>query len=411
MTTTFQTRRYQQPKNQSIQIDEDDHILNQSNRIIDSSKPSNHHQLQTDLSPNPDTEWVLFDPNPTTSMPQHDGRGRFSPSWNSDDDDEFDNIQSNRSINRSLTTSDLNIPIPSSQLYPANWDEEEEDLLSIPDSLSLGSTRSQAQSHSTPSSDPRSDHLVNTNSTPTNFPLETDDAALLITPDALSAGLSSVPRQPKTTSSDIAISNRSPSLPDGGRGRAWGRRTSEHYSNRSQSHRTGRVINQRRSLSRKSNQPPILRLPTTPISDAYSSNITNNRNIRSGQIGLRFLARVANRIMTVDSDTVTMLANADHSPQNRIRRPDVENSIKQNRNHQRSNFCIGDGDPSLVNGHELSSPLDLSRFSNWVEDESEHQLNHNDEDDNNDRSPIGNFSPGTIENPRWARVLTEWTNW
>lgn len=146
-------------------------------------------------------------------------------------------------------------------------------------------------------------------STPTPLQLDPDEAALLITPHAISAGLASAPRR-QITRSDKALSNRSPSLPDA-RGRAWGRRN----STRSHSHRPARGTIQIRSLSRKSNQP-VTRLPPSNLNDTF---IASRSPIRTEQVALRFLARVANRIMTVDSDTVTMVADA-VAPQVRPRR-------------------------------------------------------------------------------------------
>lgn len=69
-------------------------------------------------------------------------------------------------------------------------------------------------------------------------------------------------------------------------------------------------------------------------------------------------------------------------------------------------FSIGDGDPGLVAGHELSSPLDLSRFSTWIGEENETTTIHQDED-----STSQSISSNPANHHHWARVLSDWADW
>ncbi|KAH9824158.1 hypothetical protein DFH28DRAFT_921648 [Melampsora americana] len=398
---------------QRLQSESDDQDLIQSdhhhslssnpiyNRSISTSQHSpNSSDLQqqwADVSPNPDFEWVLFDPNPTqsftTSMPTHDGRGQFSPDLDFDSD--FEELQPTRSMARSLTASDLNLSIPETQLFPVNWDDDEpeEDVLSIPSSLSLGSPRSQSRSQLERTSDT---HSVRSTYAPVPSPIDPDEEALFTNPHAISAGLSTAPRRStKGALSDRALSIHSASLADG-RGRAWGRRMSDNYSTRSHSNRTGRGSQRHPSIAPRS----LSRKPQPLLPDLHSAG-----PIRTERVALRFLARVANRIMALDSDTMTMVADVD-LPQNRTRRIDF-GRLHPNTN-ERTKFSIGDGDPGLVNGHELSSPLDLSRFSAWAGEGSEFQEHLHDEDEsNNGPAPID----GQDAHHPWTRMISDWTKW
>lgn len=79
-------------------------------------------------------------------MPRHDGRGHFSPSMTSDSDfEDFSQLARSASATRSLTASDLNFAMPSTQPGQLDWDDVEDDQLSIPSSLSLGSACSRSQ--------------------------------------------------------------------------------------------------------------------------------------------------------------------------------------------------------------------------------------------------------------------------
>ncbi|EGG01335.1 uncharacterized protein MELLADRAFT_73025 [Melampsora larici-populina 98AG31] len=396
-------RHHQRLPSESAQQDliQSDHEPISSNSIFNRSISTSLHspnstdlqQQWDDVSPNPDFEWVLFDPNPTqsfTSMPTHDGRGQFSPDLDLDSD--FEDLQPTRSMARSLTVSDLNLSIPETQLFPVNWDDDEveEDVLSIPSSLSLGSPRSQSRSQRERTSDT---HSVRSNYAPAASPIDSDDEALFTNPHAISAGLSTARRSTKSTISDRALSIHSASLPDG-RGRACGRRMSDNYSTRSHSNRTGRGSHSiaPRSLSRK---------PQPLLPELHSAG-----PIRTERVALRFLARVANRIMALDSDTMTMVADVD-LPQSRTRRISVDRH-NQNTN-ERVKFSIGDGDAGLVNGNELSSPLDLSRFSAWAGEGSEIQ-EHIHEDDENENGQHHHHHHHRHHH-HWSRVLSDWTNW
>lgn len=396
-------RHHQRPPSESDEqalIQSDGHPSISSNPLFNRSISNSQHspnstdlqQQWADVSPNPDFEWVLFDPNPTqsfTSMPTHDGRGQFSPDLEFDSD--FEDLQPTRSMARSLTAEDLNLSIPETQLFPVNWDDDEaeEDVLSIPSSLSLGSPRSQSRSQRERASDTQS--VQSTYATPAS-PIDPEDEDLFTNPHAISAGLFTARRSTKSTMSDRALSIHSASLPDG-RGRAWGRRMSDNYSTRSHNNRTRRGSRAHSSIAPRS----LSRKPQALLPDLHSAG-----PIRTERVALRFLARVANRIMALDSDTMTMVADVD-LPQSRARRVDFD---RHNPNtNERVKFSIGDGDQGLVNGHELSSPLDLSRFSAWVGEASEMQENLHEDDENH------NGTGQDVHHNRWTSVLSDWTNW
>ncbi|KAA1115443.1 hypothetical protein PGT21_036473 [Puccinia graminis f. sp. tritici] len=280
-----------------------------------------------------------------TSMPSHDGRGHFfSPPDHSlsPDGSEFEYHSIPHNLPLPITTQSL------SSL--SDLDSQEDDLLSIPSSLSI--TRSGSS---------RSSNLR----THTHQEMSPEDAELLLTPMAMSAGFSHHSTIVGSTHEPGRVSSRSSHHSiDQQRARrseptSHSRRTHSRSSRRS---RITHISSSHRSSSRT--KPPIVIIPSSSSASSDNKNINHLSQRRIAAIS--FLTSVASKLLDLDSDTMNMLST-----------PPENQTIKNSTNHLSSSasttptktrppirFSIGDDSRTSLTHEQdmISSPLDLSGF-------------------------------------------------
>ncbi|KNZ57154.1 uncharacterized protein VP01_2226g3 [Puccinia sorghi] len=295
--------------------------------------PPIHHQEQQDLNLSSSTSsfqsinYQSIRLNPiNTFMPSHDGTGHFFTPPDS----------------LSPTATEYNYhPITAQSLRSlSEFDSQNDDLLSIPSSLSI------SHSGSSRSSNFRT-RITHSES------MSPEDSDLLLTPMAISAGLShhntSIGTQRRSSrSSHQSIDCRARRSTTGG---SQSQRTRSHSSHRS---RIRPIITSRRPSSR--NPPPVVLIPSHPKKINLPSA---NR-----QAALDFLTSVASKILDLDSDTMNMLSTPH---ENQTSKSQANNTSRSHTTKNRSppRFSIGDDAQRSLTSQEkdmISSPMDLSGF-------------------------------------------------
>ncbi|KAH9467279.1 hypothetical protein MJO29_001079 [Puccinia striiformis f. sp. tritici] len=352
-------------------------------RTISSSTASliNQEDPEDDSISDPLQQWLLFDPPPIheeaeeedegegefqsishpilhTSMPSHDGTGHF--------------LSPNGSEHGGPSDHPQNITIQSLKSLSEYGEGSsiDDDLLSIPSSLSI--TRS-ISSRSV--SDFR----------PQEMDMDHDEAELLITPMAISAGLLHQHQsQSQSQSHSGSGSHRS-------RDQLRTKRTTSRHSNRTHSRSSrprsssSRVLDSPNTSSSSLQKPSVLFI--NPTSDKQNINHSN-----TGIIAISFIASVASKILDLDSDTLDLLSHnpyQNHSQTNKNRVDDDDeqrNSVDKKRVRLPVRFSIGELDDQMrihsTNEKDMiNSPMDLSGFippstdSVW-RNTNEHEKNH-----------------------------------
>ncbi|PLW09152.1 hypothetical protein PCANC_27416 [Puccinia coronata f. sp. avenae] len=324
-------------------------------------------------------QWLLFDPPPPaqendsslaadsfhsishpspvhTSMPAHDGTGHF--------------FTPGPALSPAASEYDFNPITAQSLLSLSDFDLENDELLSIPSSLSI------SHSASSRSSQNRRTHQA----------MSPEESELLLNPMAISAGLShhtSVISSQHLSSSKCSHQSIDRQARQSTTGGSHSRRTHSHSSRRSRirpihnANTTNTSSNRRRrSSSARNNPPPIVIIP----SDSKINLFPANR-----QAARHFLTSVASRLLDLDSDTMNMLSNPQHDPQP-IQTQHYHN-LPSSTGHTLKRrvpprFSIGDDAQRSLSSQEqgmISSPMDLSGFmppsctSAWRTTEEPHE--------------------------------------
>ncbi|WAQ80765.1 hypothetical protein PtA15_1A103 [Puccinia triticina] len=331
-------------------------------------------------------------------MPSHDGRGYFfTPPDHSPSASELDYNH---------------LPIRTHSLSSLSENNSldghrDDDLLSISSSLSLTPSASSSSSDLRPHTHQQAE-------------MSPEEAELLLTPMAISAGLSHHTSSSPIIQRPAAVSSRS--------------------SHRSLDPRAPpRTTRSRRTLSRSSrrspitpiapsarNHPPIVIIPPASASSSSSSDKKINQLSPSRIAALSFLSNVASKILDLDSDTISLLSSPydPQPPQNQPHqhllqpRPD---SSKTTKRRGPPRFSIGDDDPRLPTTHDqdmVSPPLDLSGFmppsacSVWRTPSSSAGFHQRPRSHPLPSSPDNeSSSTDSMATVLLSKVLNEWTNW
>ncbi|KAH9474012.1 hypothetical protein Pst134EA_001066 [Puccinia striiformis f. sp. tritici] len=352
-------------------------------RTISSSTASliNQEDPEDDSISDPLQQWLLFDPPPIheeaeeedegegefqsishpilhTSMPSHDGTGHF--------------LSPNGSEHGGPSDHPQNITIQSLKSLSEYGEGSsiDDDLLSIPSSLSI--TRSI-------SSRSVSDFC------PQEMDMDHDEAELLITPMAISAGLLHQHQsQSQSQSHSGSGSHRS-------RDQLRTKRTTSRHSNRTHSRSSrprsssSRVLDSPNTSSSSLQKPSVLFI--NPTSDKQNINHST-----TGIIAIGFIASVASKILDLDSDTLTLLSHNPYQHHSQTNKNQVDDDDEQNtfvdkkRVRLPVRFSIGELDDQMrihsTNEKDMiNSPMDLSGFippspnSVW-RNTNEHEQNH-----------------------------------
>ncbi|KAI9624969.1 hypothetical protein H4Q26_016536 [Puccinia striiformis f. sp. tritici PST-130] len=395
-------------------------------RTISSSTASliNQEDPEDDSISDPLQQWLLFDPPLSTKKQKKKTKERAN---------------SNRSAIPYSTLPchhTMALSLKSLSEY-GEGSSIDDDLLSIPSSLSI--TRS-ISSRSV--SDFR----------PQEMDMDHDEAELLITPMAISAGLLHQHQsQSQSQSHSGSGSHRS-------RDQLRTKRTTSRHSNRTHSRSSrprsssSRVLDSPNTSSSSLQKPSVLFI--NPTSDKQNINHSN-----TGIIAISFIASVASKILDLDSDTLDLLSHnpyQNHSQTNKNRVDDDDeqrNSVDKKRVRLPVRFSIGELDDQMrihsTNEKDMiNSPMDLLNHDldgvNHYHDSSSSTLkvsrslsssprltNHHqpnilrmssqlnlpdsaaedeDEDDSNPFNSISRSS-SSLASGLLKKVLDEWTNW
>ncbi|MBW0520108.1 hypothetical protein O181_059823 [Austropuccinia psidii MF-1] len=295
------------------------------------------------------------------SMPSHDGRGRFSDSGSSnhpiksnlgsdsDSDSGFDHVH-HPNLNSSHT-----LTFKNQQTHNLNSDQDhdQEDFMSIPESISIDLSNSIRSS--TPST-----HLDQSSHSNQIKQLSQDDLDLILTPMASSAGLAPHQSHPSSNcfiSSPLAISDER------------GRKLKSDRPNPSSRHSSLKSSTKPPTHSNSHSSPltkPIIVLSSCSNDQSVPIIPRSNQHSDQGQVAIRFVTTLATKLMHLDSETLKMLAsNKPNGPSSTQISKEVHQTLKSTR------LLMGDGDNREINTpmnnfyhseNMISPPMDLSGF-------------------------------------------------